>query len=35
MLNGIVALDQEDGNGYILELNNFLDFTKDMGHSLL
>ena len=35
MVNGIVAIDQEDDNVYILELNNFLDFTKDMEHSLL
>ena len=35
LINGIVSVDKDDGNGYILELNNFLDFTKDMEHSIL
>ena len=35
LVNGIVAVDKENGEGYILELNNFLDFTKDMEHSIL
>ena len=28
MINGVVAVDNPDGSGYILELNNFLDFTS-------
>ena len=35
MINGIAAVDTEDGKGYTLELNNFLDFTKNMDNSLL
>ena len=36
MINGIVAVDKEDGQGgYILQLNSFLDFTSSMDHSLL
>ena len=36
LINGIVAVDREDGQGgYILELNSFLDFTTSMHHSLL
>ena len=36
MINGAIAVDREDGmDGYILQLNNFLDFTKTMDHSLL
>ena len=30
MINGIVAVDKSDGSGYIVELNNFLDFTTSM-----
>ena len=35
MTNGAVAVYMKNGKGYILELNNFLDFTKSMTHSLL
>ena len=36
LANGVVAVDREDGQpGYILELNNFLDFSNSMEHSLL
>ena len=35
LINGVVAVDTDDGNGYILELNNFLDFTKSMNDSIL
>ena len=36
LINGIVAVDREDGHsGYILEVNNALDFTTSMEHSLL
>ena len=36
MINGAVAVDREDGQGgYILELNNALNFTDSMEHSLL
>jgi hypothetical protein len=36
MINVIVAVDREDGqSGYILEVNNVLDFTSSMEHSLL
>ena len=36
MINGIVAVDREDGQGgFILEFNNALDFTNSMEHSLL
>ena len=35
MINGIAAVDTENAKGYILELNNFLDFTNTMDHSLL
>ena len=36
MINGIIAVDREDGQGgYILELNNALNFTNLMDHSLL
>ena len=30
MINGIAAVDSKDRKSYILELNNFLDFTKIM-----
>ena len=35
MINGVIAVDKEDGGGYILELNNFLDFTDSMNDSIL
>ena len=35
MINGIAAVDTENAKGYILELNNFLDFTNTMDHFLL
>ena len=36
MINGIIAVDREDGQGgYILELNNALNFTNIIEHSLL
>ena len=36
MVNGLLATDREDGqDGYILEINNALDFTRAMEHSLL
>ena len=35
MINDAVAIDTNNGKSYILELNNFLDFTKTMDHSLL
>ena len=35
MINGVVAVDRSDGGGYILELNNFLDFTTSMNDSIL
>ena len=35
MINGVVAVDIEDGTGFILELNNFLDFTQSMEDSIL
>lgn len=36
MVNGVMATDREDGqDGYILEINNALDFTTTMEHSLL
>ena len=35
MINGIVAVDTDDGNGYILELNHFLDFTNSMDNIIL
>ena len=36
MINGIIAVDREDGQGgYILELNNALNFTNIIQHSLL
>ena len=35
MINGVVAVDRPDGGGYILELNNFLDFTTSMNDSIL
>ena len=36
LANGIVAVDREDSQqGYILELNGVLDFTRSMEHSLL
>ena len=35
LVNGVVAADTADGNGYILELNNFLDFTDTMNDSIL
>ena len=35
MIHGIVAVDNEDGSGYILELNNFLNFTDTMEHTIL
>ena len=36
LANGVIAVDRENGqSGYILELNNFLDFSHSMEHSLL
>ena len=35
LINGVVAVDTSDGGGYILELNNFLDFTDTMNDSIL
>lgn len=35
LINGVIAVDNEDGSGYILELNNFLNFTDDMYDSIL
>jgi len=35
MINGIVAVDTDDGNSYILELNHFLDFTNSMENTIL
>ena len=35
MINGIVAVDKSDGSGYIVELNNFLDFTTSMTDSIV
>ena len=35
MINGIVAIENEDGSGYLLELNNFLNFTDTMEHTIL
>ena len=35
MINGVVAIDKPDGEGYILELNNFLNFTDSMNDSIL
>ena len=35
IINGAVAVDRPDGGGYILELNNFLDFTNSMNDSIL
>ena len=36
LANGVVAVNHEDGQpGYILELNNFLDFSNSMEHSPL
>ena len=35
MINGVVAVDTDEGKTYILELNNFLNFTNTMEHSLL
>lgn len=35
MINGIVAVDLDDGSGIILELNNFLDFTQFMENTIL
>ena len=35
MINGVVAVDTDKGKTYILELNNFLNFTNTMEHSLL
>ena len=35
LVNGIVAVDFDDGKGLILELNNFLDFSQSMEHSIL
>ena len=35
MVNGAVAVDTKEGKSYILELNNFLNFTDSMDHSLL
>ena len=32
---GLQQLTLKNGKGYILELNNFLDFTNTMDHSLL
>ena len=35
LINGVVAVDLENGSGIILELNNFLDFTESMEDSIL
>ena len=35
MINGIMAVDREDGSGLIIELNNFLDFTDSMTDTIL
>ena len=35
MINGIVAVDRDDGSGFIVELNNFLDFTDSMNDSIV
>ena len=35
MINGVIAIDRDDGTGFILELNNFLDFTKSMEDLIL
>ena len=35
MINGIVAIDKDNRDEYILELNNFLDFTSTMEGSIL
>ena len=34
-VNGAIAVDTDDGNIYILHINNALDFTSSMEHSLL
>ena len=35
LINGIVAVDLEDGSSYIVELNNFLNFTESMTDSIV
>ena len=35
MINGVVAVDKPDGGGFILKLNNFLDFTSSMNDLIL
>ena len=35
MVNGLVAVDDESGGGFILEMNNFLDFTSSMMNSIV
>ena len=35
MINGVIAVDKDDGGGYILELNNFLNFSDSMNDSIL
>ena len=35
MINGVIAVDKDDGTGYILELNNFLNFSDSMNDSIL
>ena len=35
LINGIVAIDKDDGTGLIIELNNFLNFTDSMTDSIL
>ena len=35
MINGIVAVESKDGSGNILGLNNFLNFTDMMKHTIL
>ena len=35
MINGVIAVDKDDGTGYILELNNLLNFSDRMNDSIL
>ena len=35
MGDGVAAVNFDDRKGYILELSNFLDFTKSMDHLIL
>ena len=35
LINGVVAVDKDDGNGDILEFNNFLNFTDNIYDSIL